>query len=318
MNNFPANQPISPEFWQFLLACQQARDVRLPQTPALFPPVLNPVGPTNYLPPYLPPLPPTSAPLFAPTPASFSCPPAPSAPAPTSCCCPPQPPTPAASQPPQKQEKRIKTEEIDEKSAETEPDIEFVMGQIPNEDFMPTHHMRGTLLQIPNGPVKRVEDLSSDDFLKCAGESEDVLVNASIVKSITITSPGSAILVFETGLERAQIPLKCQIEHPFFVIGRGWCSCSPPKCGESYGLDCSMLEIGDVCIVLTRPDDAITRNAIDILTAERDLEHFSTRARIREQLAECYYEHVSGRISAPPERIVSHPPTSHRQRKISE
>ncbi|CAL2028976.1 unnamed protein product [Caenorhabditis brenneri] len=192
----------------------------------------------------------------------------------------------------------------------------FEMGSIPATTYYPTHFMRGTQLNVANG-IKKVEDLSSDDFLRCAAESDDVIVNASIVSSIKVTA-GSVTLVFETGLERQQVQLRCQIEHPFFVLGKGWSSCNPRKSGENYGLDCEMLQVDDVCIVLTRKEDERTACAIDILTAERELELFSRRAAQREQLVEVYYEHISGRTSAPPERILTHPPTSHRQRHTSE
>lgn len=197
-----------------------------------------------------------------------------------------------------------------------EPTEPFEMGSIPATTYYPTHFMRGTQLNVANG-VKKVEDLSSDDFLRCAAESDDVIVNASIVTSIKI-SAGSVTIVFETGLERQKVPLKCQIEHPFFVLGKGWSSCNPRKSGENYGLDCEMLQVDDVCIVLTKKEDERTACAVDILTAERDLDLFSRRAALREQLVEVYYEYISGRTSAPPERILTHPPTSHRQRHTSE
>lgn len=244
---------------------------------------------------------------------------------------PPIPSTPLLPPPPPPQ---IKTEEIktecdhhplpppppsqEPSTSKKEEEDPFEMGSIPITTYYPTHFMRGTQLHVANGDIKKVEDLSSDDFLKCAAESDDVIVNASVVKSIKIHSAGSVTIVFETGIERQQVPLKCQIEHPFFVLGKGWCSCNPRKSGENYGLDCDRLQVDDVCIVLTRKEDERTACAVDIVTAEKDLELFSQRAALREQLVDTYYEHISGRISAPPERILTHPPTSYRQRLYSE
>lgn len=102
--------------------------------------------------------------------------------------------------------------------------------------------------------------------------------------------------------------MKCQVEHPFFVLGKGWCSCNPRKSGENYGLDCEILQVtsccnfsqfqysqvDDVCIVLTRNEDKITDCAVDIVTAERDLELFSQRAALKEQLVDVYYEVYMG------------------------
>lgn len=86
-----------------------------------------------------------------------------------------------------------------------EPSIPFEMGQLPTETYYPTHFMRGTQLHVANGTVKRVEDLSSDDFLRCAAESSDVVVNASVVKAIQKTSPGCVQIVFETGNSKDRV-----------------------------------------------------------------------------------------------------------------
>uniref|UniRef100_A0A1I7UXM8 AXH domain-containing protein n=1 Tax=Caenorhabditis tropicalis TaxID=1561998 RepID=A0A1I7UXM8_9PELO len=213
----------------------------------------------------------------------------------------------------------IKTEPCDHQPSTSTsiPEDPFEMGSIPISTYYPTHFMRGTQLHVTNGDIKKVEDLSSDDFLKCAAESDDVLVNASIVRTIKINSAGSVTIVFETGTERQQVSLKCQIEHPFFVLGKGWSSCNPRKSGENYGLDCENLQVDDVCIVLTRKESD-ENLCVDIVSAERDLELFSRRAALREQLIETYYEQISGRLSAPPERILTQPPAFYRQRHFSE
>ena len=42
------------------------------------------------------------------------------------------------------------------------------------------------------------------------------------------------------------------MEHPFFVFGRGWSSCSPERTRQRYGLHCFKLVVGDICISLTQ------------------------------------------------------------------
>lgn len=216
------------------------------------------------------------------------------------------------------EEPTIKIEPNDPQASTSKVEDVFEMGTIPTSTYYPTHFMRGTQLHVANGSIKKVEDLSSDDFLRCASESDDVTVNASIVKSISVSKAGSVTIVFEVGADQDQIPLKCQIEHPFFVLGKGWSSCNPRKSGENYGLDCELLQIDDVCVILTRTGDEITECSVDIVTAERDLELFSQRAAFREQLVETYYEHTSGRISAPPMGIWAHVPLSSMGRRMSE
>lgn len=308
--SFAPNQILNADLIQLLLANQGA---------TLNLGLLNPVNPLLAANPLL-----GGLPIAAPTPQPFQfIPPlAPFAPiAPTPLLSTPIPPAlPLQSVVKTEESVAIKTEQNDPQpsTSKVEDSIPFEMGTIPTSTYYPTHYMRGTQLHIDNGTIKKVEDLSSDDFLKCASESEDVTVNASIVKSISVSKAGSVTIVFEVGADQDQIPLKCQIEHPFFVLGKGWSSCNPRKSGENYGLDCEQLQVDDVCVILTRKCDEKTECTVDIVTAERDFELFSQRAALREQLVETYYEHVSGRVSAPPEGIWAHDPISTRQRRMSE
>ncbi|UMM13683.1 hypothetical protein L5515_001837 [Caenorhabditis briggsae] len=299
---------LNAELIQLLLTNQAAANANLN--------LLNPVNPLLGVNPLI-----GSFPFTTTTPATFQCLP----PLPNIGPIPPIPftpliptPLPILTYPPQaikEEEPTIKTEQPD--PTPLEPEIPFEMGSIPISTYYPTHFMCGTQLRMVNGEIKKVENLSSDDFLKCAGEPDGVIVNASTVKSIRFNA-GSVSIVFETGSERLKIPLKCQIEQPFFVLGKGWCSCNPRKSGENYGLDCETLMTGDVCIVLTKEEDETTECAVDIVTAERDLELFNQRAALREKLVDVYYEHVSGRVSAPPEGIWAHASVSSRLRRISE
>jgi len=50
------------------------------------------------------------------------------------------------------------------------------------------------------------------------------------------------------------------LEHPFYVVERGWSSCSPDRTMSRYGLPCHRLTVGDRCISLTpRLDDTDTK-----------------------------------------------------------
>ena len=51
-----------------------------------------------------------------------------------------------------------------------------------------------------------------------------------------------------------QVTVEATLEHPFFVFGQGWSSCSPERTLQRYGLQCSKLLVGDVCISLTHKD----------------------------------------------------------------
>ena len=46
--------------------------------------------------------------------------------------------------------------------------------------------------------------------------------------------------------------VEATLEHPFFVFGQGWSSCSPDKTRQHYDLQCHKLVVGDICISLTQ------------------------------------------------------------------
>ena len=59
------------------------------------------------------------------------------------------------------------------------------------------------------------------------------------------------------------------MEHPFYVFGRGWSSCSPDRTSRRYGLSCCRLGVGDVCISLTQkePGPSLTSSSTATTTS---------------------------------------------------
>ncbi|CAI5439430.1 unnamed protein product [Caenorhabditis angaria] len=225
----------------------------------------------------------------------------------------------------QKQEVRLNPLPSSSTSFKSQQNPNFEMGSICTDDFYyPTHFLRGTKLELSDGSIKKVEDLSSDDFLKCAVESKDVNVTASIIKDIVKPEKNRATstILFETSGNLGKnyvVELLVQNEHPFFVLGKGWASCDVRKTAENYGLQAGKLEIGDVCIVLTRHEDSENDDEIvDIITAQRDLEEYSRKAAWREQILPIYRElsSINGRRSAPPSSFSTK--NQPRKRKFSE
>lgn len=46
--------------------------------------------------------------------------------------------------------------------------------------------------------------------------------------------------------------MEVPLDHPFFVYGQGWASCNPEMSLEMFGLKCQRLQVGDICISLTK------------------------------------------------------------------
>ncbi|PIO53228.1 Ataxin-1 and HBP1 module, partial [Teladorsagia circumcincta] len=62
---------------------------------------------------------------------------------------------------------------------------QFEMGKLPTKNYVPSHFMKGTMIQMASGKLKKVEDMSSDDFLLSAPLSKEFNVDASVVLEIS-------------------------------------------------------------------------------------------------------------------------------------
>nr|XP_003468799.1 ataxin-1 [Cavia porcellus]XP_013006827.1 ataxin-1 [Cavia porcellus]XP_013006828.1 ataxin-1 [Cavia porcellus]XP_013006829.1 ataxin-1 [Cavia porcellus]XP_013006831.1 ataxin-1 [Cavia porcellus]XP_013006832.1 ataxin-1 [Cavia porcellus]XP_023420482.1 ataxin-1 [Cavia porcellus]XP_023420483.1 ataxin-1 [Cavia porcellus] len=117
---------------------------------------------------------------------------------------------------------------------------------------LPPYFMKGSIIQLANGELKKVEDLKTEDFIQSAEISNDLKIDSSTVERIEDShSPGVAIIQFAVGEHRAQVSVEVLVEYPFFVFGQGWSSCCPERTSQLFDLPCSKLSVGDVCISLT-------------------------------------------------------------------
>lgn len=73
-------------------------------------------------------------------------------------------------------------------------------------------------------------------------------------------------------------------EHPFFVYGQGWASCHPEGSLQVFGLKCSRLQIGDVCISLTPRVEPIQLPPISPSTATISHQPSQTQLHLASQL----------------------------------
>lgn len=127
----------------------------------------------------------------------------------------------------------------------------------------PQHFMRGSIIQLANNELKRVEDLVTDDFVQSAEISSDLKIDSSTVCTIEENpSQGTAVLGFVVGEHKVMVKVVATLEHPFFVFGQGWSSCQPSLTLQRYGLPCERLIVGDVCVSLTHKD--VVKHAAEI------------------------------------------------------
>ncbi|XP_036395197.1 ataxin-1-like [Megalops cyprinoides] len=117
---------------------------------------------------------------------------------------------------------------------------------------LPPYFMKGSIIQLADGELKRVEDLRTEDFIQSAEISGELKIDSSTVERIDGSpAPNSAIIQFAVGEHRVQVSVEVLVEYPFFVFGQGWSSCCPDRTTQLFELSCAKLSVGDVCISLT-------------------------------------------------------------------
>ncbi|XP_007572748.1 ataxin-1 [Poecilia formosa] len=117
---------------------------------------------------------------------------------------------------------------------------------------LPPFFMRGSIIQLADGELKRVEDLKTEDFIQSAEISSELKIDSSTVERIDCgQSPNAVLIQFSVGELKAQVCVEVLVEYPFFVFGQGWSSCCPDLTTQLFELSCAKLCVGDVCVSLT-------------------------------------------------------------------
>jgi hypothetical protein len=134
------------------------------------------------------------------------------------------------------------------------------------------HFKLGSLIQLSNGDLKKVEDLTTNDFVQSANQTKDVQLMDSMVAAIDKSQQASmAVITFLVGKQRLkvsvpiyldkrlklrsrtfQVSVEADVSHPFFAMGLGWSSIDPGRTLDLYQLPCRALKVGDVCISLSQ------------------------------------------------------------------
>lgn len=80
----------------------------------------------------------------------------------------------------------------------------------PSTPSLPPYFIKGSIIQLADGELKRVEDLKTDDFIQSSEISSDLKIDSSTVVRIegSHASPHCAVVQFAVGEHRAQVSNK--------------------------------------------------------------------------------------------------------------
>lgn len=86
------------------------------------------------------------------------------------------------------------------------PVVQSVASPAAAPPTLPPYFMKGSIIQLANGELKKVEDLKTEDFIQSAEISNDLKIDSSTVERIEDShSPGVAVIQFAVGEHRAQV-----------------------------------------------------------------------------------------------------------------
>lgn len=128
-----------------------------------------------------------------------------------------------------------------------------VASSVDQNQVLPSHFHLGSLIQLTNGDLKRVESLSTEDFIRSAKSSPEVKIDQSTVTAIEpCNERGTVMITFSVGKDNVKVAVEATVEHPFYAIGHGWSSSSPNRSLAKFQLPCHQLKVGDICISLSQ------------------------------------------------------------------
>ncbi|CAH0547891.1 unnamed protein product [Brassicogethes aeneus] len=121
-----------------------------------------------------------------------------------------------------------------------------------NNNTIPGSFAKGSLIQLASGDLKKIEDMRTEDFIMSADNNPELrLAESTVVKIEENRLSGSATITLSYNQRQAQVEVESPLEHPYFVMGRGWASCNPERSQQCYGLSVHGLQVGDILISLT-------------------------------------------------------------------
>ena len=136
-------------------------------------------------------------------------------------------------------------------------DTYIIAGSTPINSFV-THNapcfVAGTKIKMSDGTIKNIEDVVSGDIVSTFDLKENEIVS-NVVGSISSKKVNIVVnYLFENGEN-----VKCTIDHPLYVVDKGWSSFSNDLSNALYTLESeiSKIEIGDV-VKLYNGDTKIT------------------------------------------------------------
>ncbi|CAF0746088.1 unnamed protein product [Didymodactylos carnosus] len=107
-------------------------------------------------------------------------------------------------------------------------------------------------IKLGSGEMKIIKELTTNDFIKSADDSDEYSSILACVKDVGVVDnkSGKAQIIFDIAELQKTIVSDVLEEMPFFVYQQTWSSINPNKTRVVCGLECRLLEKGDLIIAV--------------------------------------------------------------------
>ena len=102
--------------------------------------------------------------------------------------------------------------------------------------------IKGTTISLANGITKPIEEITVHDSVQSFDTKTNKLQLNRVLVFDSVFQKDLVKLIFENGISNTN-----SSNHPYYVLGKGWCSVNPVFTMRDYGFSTSQLEVGDVC-----------------------------------------------------------------------
>ncbi|XP_028392269.1 uncharacterized protein LOC114516873 [Dendronephthya gigantea] len=139
---------------------------------------------------------------------------------------------------------------------------------------------KGSLIMLPTGGLKPIEDLKTADFIESAKVSKQLsLETCKIAKIQDVPNSPITLIGFAVESYEKEVLVEKPSDHPFYVYDQGWASCKPDVTLAQYGLSCQLLKVGDLCLFLSdridnrsdRPTGLEIKTSVDDVAGRKQL-----------------------------------------------
>ncbi len=124
--------------------------------------------------------------------------------------------------------------------------------------------VKGTKILMFDSSQKSIEDVKVGDLVRTFNEKTKKLESKKVLR---IDSPFHENLI-QVSFNNNIFNVNTQ-DHPYFVVGKGWCSYDPSATKDKYNMNVERLSVGDICLFINEKGDISQIEVVEIEITDR-------------------------------------------------